>query len=221
MTIPPWSYSSLTKYETCPRQYWLTRVAKKVVEKQTEATLWGNQVHGALEARVKDKTPLPGPMQKWEPLAAMFDGKPKVFTETRFSLTRNLTKTKWNVADTWCRGIVDIGCESKEKGFLGDWKTGKVKHDSSQLKLFAAMFMQYKPYIEVVDTGFVWLADNKMTKETFTRKDLPEIWEDFISRSLRLEHSYKTDKWLPKPSGLCQGWCPAGRENCEFWSPKK
>jgi hypothetical protein len=132
-----------------------------------------------------------------------------------------LTPTTWFGQDAWCRGIIDLGVDSGPKALLLDWKTGKVKHDSSQLKLFAALFMAAKPYVETVSTGFVWLAHDKMTRETITRPDLPAIWEDFIMRSQRLEMAYKNDRWPPKPSGLCNGWCGAGKENCEFWSPKR
>lgn len=199
----------------------MLRVAKLVKDKQTVHTLWGNKVHKALELRVRDKTKLPDEMNKWEPLAAMFDTRPNVFVETRFALTRNLTPTQWNAPDTWCRGIVDVGFRTDKRAFLGDWKTGKIKHDSSQLKMSAGAYMKSNPFIEQTTTGFVWLPDNKLTKETFTRDDLPEIWDGFITRSSRLESAYKSDKWLPKPSGLCNGWCPVGKEYCEFWCPGK
>ena len=41
----PWSYSSLTSYETCPRRYDLVRNKRVVKEPPTEATIWGNKVH--------------------------------------------------------------------------------------------------------------------------------------------------------------------------------
>ena len=48
----PWSYSSLQAFETCPRRFYLTRIAKLASEAQTQATLWGNEVHKALELAV-------------------------------------------------------------------------------------------------------------------------------------------------------------------------
>ena len=54
-----WSYSALTAFETCPRRFELTRVTRQVKEPQTEATIWGNEVHKALELFAKDGKPLP------------------------------------------------------------------------------------------------------------------------------------------------------------------
>lgn len=221
MNIPPWSYSSLNAFE-CPRRYHLTRVAKVVRESQTEETRWGNLVHKSLEDRVKSKTPLPEGMRQWEPIVAKLDtAKGRVFAETRFTLTRNLTPTQWSAQNAWCRGIIDAGVDAGRKALLLDWKTGKIKQDSDQLRLFAAIYMKARPYTEEVTTGFVWLKDNKLTKDTFTREHVPEIWEDFIARAARLEAAYKQNKWPARPSGLCRGWCPVGREHCEYWSPKQ
>ena len=55
--IPAWSYSSLTNFETCPRQFKLLKIDKVVPFKETEAIRHGNEVHKALELRLKDKTP--------------------------------------------------------------------------------------------------------------------------------------------------------------------
>ena len=70
----PWSYSALTAYETCPRRYWHTRVAKDVIEPETQALTWGNAVHKALELRAKENKPLPTGMEHWEPLIAKIIG---------------------------------------------------------------------------------------------------------------------------------------------------
>lgn len=217
MKVPAWSYSSLTKYETCPKQYFLVRVSKEAKDVQGEAAIWGDRVHKAIEQRILNKKPLPEGMQQWERVVSKFDQpKGRLFTETQFALTRNLTTCKWTAPDCWVRGIVDIGVDSGERALALDWKTGKVKDDMDQLRLFAGLIMQAYPYVQTVKTGYVWLNHNKLTKETFTRDDLPSIWEGFIIRSERLRTAYENNKWPARPSGLCKGWCPATRTMCEF-----
>lgn len=207
----------MTKYETCPRQYQLVRVNKSVKDTQGEAALWGDKVHKALEQRVLKKTPLPEGMQQWERIVCKFDRpKGRVFTETQFALTRNLKPCSWFAKDGWVRGIVDIGVDAGRVVAAFDWKTGKVKQESSQLELFAALIMQSKPYVEEVRTGYIWLNCNKLTRHTFKREDLPTIWDGFNSRVYRLEQAYDSDTWLPKPSGLCGKWCPVPHSLCEF-----
>lgn len=219
MTIPPHSFSSLNKFETCPRQYYLLKVVKKVKEPPTESTIWGNAVHKAFEHRIKDKTPLPKEMAKWEPILAPLDYEPQVAVEQRVMLTRNLEPTEsWK--DAWVRGIVDLGVDRGKTALIADWKTGKVK-PSSQLSLSSAMWFAHKPWIERIKTAFFWLAYKDKTVETIRKEDTAEIWKDFTSRAQRLENAYDRDRWVPRPSGLCNGWCPVGKEHCEFWQPKR
>ena len=212
-----WSYSALNAFETCPKRYQLTRVTKDVVEKQTEATIWGNEVHKALEDYAKGKGALPEDMAKWgkyvDKILAL-DGKRLV--EEKWAINNNFQPTKWMAKDVWCRGIVDIGVVGSEKAYLLDWKTGKHKPDSDQLKLFAALAFAHFHWVDEVVTGFIWLKVGKFDKETFKREDVMGIWDEFLPRLQRLEIAFQDDKWIPNPSGLCKNWCPVGNKLCEF-----
>ena len=221
MKAPPWSFSSLTKYETCGWQYYLTKVAKTVADPPTEHTEWGNRVHKALELRVTEKAPLPEGMQQWEPLVGMFDKfHGRVFAECRYSLNHRLAPTAWAADDCWHRGIIDLGLDAGDTSVLIDWKTGARKTVVDQLKLSAVAKMAASPEITNVRTAFVWLKEGKITRTDYSREDAPFIWREFISRSRRLENAYETDKWPKRPSGLCNGWCPA-KGHCEHWRPKR
>lgn len=215
-----WSYSSLTKFENCPRAFYLTKVAKVVTEPPTEATDWGKKVHEALEFRVRDKTPLPDWAAQWEPMVSRFDKfGDTVFCELELGLTRNMQQTGFNDADCWYRGIIDVGVHGRT-AYLGDYKTGKIKTDNDQLNLFAATYMTIHPSVEKAHTQYLWLKFDKTTGKVITRNELSGIWSEFMHRVNRLEHAYNADKWPAKPSGLCNGWCPA-KGHCEFWKPKK
>ena len=210
-----WSYTALTAFETCPKRYYLTRVSKEVKEGATEATTWGNCVHKALELRVKDKTPLPAGMEKFEAIAAKFDNiSGEVSTETKFTLDEHMKVTDWFSKDAWLRCIFDLTIDKGVTAAVLDYKTGKRKVDSKQLQLFAGVMMGVKPELEVVKTGFIWLKENKTDTQTFTRKDLPDIWGEFLPRVDRLDHAFAYNKWEAKPSGLCREWCPVGKSRC-------
>jgi len=213
----PWSYSALTAFETCPRRYQLTRVTKEVVEKQTEATMWGNKVHKSLELFAKGKQALPPDLAKYEKYVRKIQSREgKRVVEEKMALNTSFRPTTWFAKDVWVRGIIDIGVVGSETAYLLDWKTGKRKPDSDQLKLFAALAFAHYPWVDKVVTGFIWLKDAKFDKESFTREQLPEIWNEFLPRLQRLEHAFQEDKWVPKPSGLCKNWCPVGQRLCEF-----
>ena len=214
---PAWSYSALTAFETCPRRYQLTRVTKQVIEKQTEATLWGNKVHKALELFAKGEKPLPPEMQQYGRYVKKIQSyEGKRIVEVKMAIDSSFRPTTWFAKDVWCRGIIDIGVVGADKAYLLDWKTGKRKVDSDQLKLFAAMAFAHYPWIEKVVTGFIWLKSAEFDKESFTKDQLTEIWNEFLPRTKRLEHAFESNKWPAKPSGLCRAWCPVGKNLCEF-----
>lgn len=216
MPMPPWSYSALTAFETCPKRYYLTKVAKKITEPPTDATIWGNKVHGCLEARLRNGTPLPDYLKPYETLVKKIAAREgKCIVEERMTLDRNLRPTTWQAGNAWCRGIIDVGVVGSDRATLLDWKTGKRKPESDQLKLFAGFAFAHYPWINTVNTGFIWLKENKVDKETFTREQVGHIWTEFIPRVKRMELAYSENKWPAKPSGLCRSWCPVGAE-CEF-----
>lgn len=170
--MPPWSYSSLTSYETCPKRYFHIKVAKDVVDVPGEAARWGSTVHKHLEDRVRDGTPLPASISSYEPLVAKIANSPnEKLIECEMAVTRDLKPTEWTAPDAWCRGIVDVGLLTGKRALLLDWKTGKRKPESTQLQLFAGLAFSHHPHLEHVSTGFVWLQANKIDKANFAKSD--------------------------------------------------
>jgi len=217
MKTPPWSYSSLTSFETCNKRYYHLKVAKDVVETPHEATTWGSTVHKFMEDRVRDGTPLPVSVAGYEALIAPIIAKSgEKLIEQQYAINAAMQPTTWMADDAWCRGIVDVGVLTGNKALLLDWKTGKRKVDSSQLKLFAGLAFAHYPQVETVFTGFVWLKEGRVDKQKFEREDSAAIWQEFLPRVRRLERAYEESKFPPKPSGLCSKWCPVPRRLCEF-----
>lgn len=212
-----WSYSSLTAFETCPYRYLKTKVEKAVVEPQGEAQRWGDYVHKAFEVRVNDATPLPETLGNYEGMLSAILARPGVKVgEQELAITSSYQPTGWWDKDAWCRGIVDFTLVNGPKAISLDWKTGNRKTDSTQLTLFAGLVFAHNPKVEQVSTGFVWLKDNKIDKDLFTRTHIPDIWGGFIPRVRRLELAFEKNKWPKRPSGLCRSWCPVGKALCEY-----
>lgn len=215
-----WSFSSLTSFETCPRRHYLTKIAKVVREPESEQMRWGNEVHKALELRATTGKPLPTTMSKWDkPLQRILAAPGTLFAERKLALDKTLRPVDFFSPTAWTRGIVDLGKLYNDRALAIDWKTGKRKPGSEQLMLSAAMLMHHHPEVETVVTGFYWLPINKIDKATYTRADLPSIWDEFAPRVARLERAFATNQWEPTPSGLCRAWCPC--TDCEFNGNKK
>ena len=218
-TMPPWSYSGLTSFETCPKRYYHIKVAKDATDAPGEAALWGSTVHKYLEDRVRDGTSLPVSVAGYEKIVAPIVNSPGIkLVEEQMAVDKELRPVEWTADNAWCRGIVDIGIlsTSHEKALLLDWKTGKRKADNDQLMLFAGLAYSHYPKLEIVQTGFVWLKENKVDKQGFTRKDISKIWATFAPRVHRMERAYLKAEFPPKPSGLCRNYCPVPKHKCEF-----
>ena len=210
--IPPWTFSQLDAFETCPRKYYHLRVAKDVVDPPNEAALWGDRVHKSLESRLLEKTPLPEGMNQWEPIMMKIERLPgEKHTEMKLALDENFQPSDWK--QSWTRGIADVAIVSQSQGVVLDYKTGKRK-PTDQLLLYAAYLFAYFPKVDVVDTVFVWLKEKKLDKEKVHRDELPSIWKKFLPKYHKLVSAYERDSWVPRPSGLCKGWCPC--TGCEF-----
>ena len=218
MKLPnAWTFSSLEKFETCPKQFYHVRVKKDIKEPPTEAIKWGSEVHEALEHRVIDGTPLPVGMTQWEGLASKLVELPgDKLAEYKMSIDENFEACDW--WESWSRGIADLIIVHDSKAINLDYKTGKRK-PTEQLELYAAYTFACFPQVKEVETGFVWLKDKRIDKQTYTRDDISKIWQGFLPRVIKLESAYERDKWPAKPSGLCNGWCHV--RTCEYYKDKK
>lgn len=212
-----WSYSALNAFETCPRRYYLTKVSKEVQEKQTTATLHGNEVHKAIELHIKGQQQLPNKYEQYRPmLERLKNVRGKVEAEQKIALTRDFKPTTYFAKDVWMRAVLDYSAVQTKSALILDWKTGKPKSEPDQLELFAATAFTVHPHIETVKTGFVWLGHDKIDTAEYRRDEAPVIWQKFTRRVARIEHAVSSGDFPPKPSGLCREWCPVGRQRCEF-----
>lgn len=217
-----WSHSVLESFETCPWRHYLTKVTKEVVDPPGQAMARGRAVHGSFEKRIKHGVVLPGDLGKHEPLVARMEALAvggKIEAETQMALTQSYTTTTWFAKDVWVRAITDVSVFKKDKAFVGDWKTGKRKSDSAQLKLSAVVLFAQKPWLNEIRNSFIWLDEpdptQRFTSEVFHRVDAPNLWREFLPRVARLENAHANNAWPKRPSGLCKAHCPVPRAKCE------
>lgn len=213
-----WSHSALTSFETCPRRHYLTRISKEVPDPPSEAMNWGREVHQALENRLKGKG-LPERFKEYEKYAAVVVKRSVggvLSAEQKVALDRNFNAVAYFAPTVWVRSVADFTIHKDRHLFVGDWKTGKPKPDSDQLRLSAAIAFAERPGVEKVTTAFIWLNTGEVTSQSFTKSDAADIWQDFIPRVKRLEQAIVDKNFPPRPSGLCRSWCPVPSSKCEF-----
>lgn len=206
-----WSISALKSFESCPRKYYEMSVVKNYQDKPSEMMTWGNDVHKALEERVRDSKPLPIGMRQWEPIAAALVKQPGVkLVEQKLALASTFNPTTWFGKNAWVRSIIDLAIVNGEKAVIVDYKTGKVKEDYDQLALMAAVMFNQAEELQEISAMFIWLQEEwpeNISKVTYTREELPQLWDRFIKREEAYQDAHRNTEFPPKPSGLCRKWC--------------
>ncbi len=205
-----WSFSSLNTYETCPQMFKSKYIDKTYVEPPQEHLIHGTTTHAHLEARMRDKTPLPEGYEHHEKWCVTLEKLPQkiLLVEHKMGLTRDLQPTGFFSPDTWWRGVIDLAIIEDKKALICDWKTSKkAKPDFTQLNLFSAAVFTEHPEVETIKQMFIWLKLDKHSSEDFTRSGVQAFWQKMLPRVQRMEHSVINDAFFERPSGLCRGWC--------------
>ena len=221
MKSSAWSYSSLKKFKTCPKQYAEVKIYKNFQEPPfTEATLYGTSFHEAAEVYVRDGTPLPEAFNYVKPHLDTLRSIPgQKLCEHRMGLTAALEPCAFDAEDVWCRGVADLLIVNEERGTarVVDYKTGKsAKYaDTAQLELMALMVFKHFPAVRKVRGGLLFVVANYFKSADYDKEQQKVYWRQWMQDVNRLETAMKTEVWNPNPSGLCRRHCVV--ESCPHW----
>ncbi len=215
-----WSFSALEKYEICPSQYAALKFYCTVQETDNEANIWGQRVHKALEERVRDGKALEEGMKGFEKWARVVEQTPgeKRF-EHQIAVDRSMKPVEWFSRQAWLRVVIDVLNVDGVRATLLDWKTGKVKHDPTQLALSSVVVSKLHPGVGEFNCRFVWLKHDHATGAVYQKRDLELVWEGISTRVERMEAAWASEEFPCNPSGLCRGWCPC--TECIHWRPRR
>lgn len=208
---PAWSYSSLKKFQQCPKQYYHVRVLKNVIEPTTAAMTYGNRFHKAAELYVKEGKALGPEFEFATPTLDKLAGmKGTILPEQKMALNANLEPCKWRSNEAWWRGIADLLILNGERAKVLDYKTGKSTQyaDKGQLELMALAVFKHYPDVKHVKAGLLFVLCNEFITEEYSIDDVPQLWNKWLSEYSILHKAYEVDTWNPKPSGLCKAHCP-------------
>lgn len=215
-----WSHSALSSFKTCPKAYYHKTILKDVVEEKGEATVWGEQVHKHFEDRFNDGVALPVDLAHHEAFLAKLEAIPGVqYVEQKIALNTRYEPCEFFAPDVWFRGVIDYAKICGRVARVVDFKTGKLKNDFQQLKLFAIHTFAAHPEVDFVRAEYYWTQTETATKAIYERDQVPQLWADILPDLKQFAQAFKTDTWQPRQSGLCGGWCPVTQ--CEFWRPKR
>lgn len=212
-----WSYSGLTLFEQCPKQFWHLRIAKDVKDEPSPPQDWGKYVHTAFQNRIEHRTRLPPELERNEALLAQFDDRTQfkdVLCERKWALTRDYRPTGYFDSNVWGRCLADLIAVvpgppkdyTTDTAVVLDWKTGRPNENTTQLKIIAAFALNYYPLVGTVKAAFVWLKDGTITRAEVKRGEQLQVWNEILPRVNALEQAVSAATMPAKPSHLC-GWC--------------
>ena len=215
-----WSFSALSDYESCPKKYYETRVAKNYVFQDTPQTIYGKEVHTALENYVRDGVALAKNYLRFKNMVdALINIPGEKYCEYEMALTKDKQVCDFKDENRWVRGIVDLLIVDGDYAFIIDYKTGSNKYPKpKQLRLMALMTFAHFPQVKKIKAGLLFVMHNSFVQETYRREDIDDSWEKFKVPLERLNMSYENNVWTPNPTPLC-GWCPV--TSCEFHKPRR
>ena len=212
-----WSHSALKDFEGCAKRYREVKVLNRFPFTDTKHTIYGKDVHKAIEDYGRDGKPLPPEFVIFQPVVDALLAKPgrKLF-EHEMALTKDLRPCDFKSDDRWVRGIADLLIVDDDNltARVVDWKTGNDKYpDRDQLTLMSLMVFTHFPHVRSVASALVFLVKGSMVKHKMARADADAAWWDYRERVAKLEAAHEFDVWNPSQSPLC-GWCPV--KDCTF-----
>lgn len=197
-------------FDQCEERYDRQFITADVQDAGSEASRAGDRAHKAFEDYGLKGTPLPREYVVFQPILDKVLAQPgQKFFEIKFAVTADKEPCDWKDPTAWQRGKADLLIVNEKRGKALDWKTGKPKDDTGQLKMMAAFAFEHFPLLETVDAAYIWLY-HKVPPQTltYTRDMLPSLWRPFEEKVRRIEEAVSSGVFKPKPSGLCP-WCPA------------
>ena len=215
-----WSFSSLKQYKNCPKQYYEIRVAKNFTSRDSVDSLYGKEVHEALEEYVRDGVPLAKNYEQFKRFVdPLLDIAGTKYCEHEMALTVDKKPCGFHAEEYWVRGIADLLIVDEDVAYIIDYKTGKSTYaDTNQLKLMAAMVFAHFPKVNKIKSGLMFLLSNSFLTEEYVRQDLDKLWSAFDTDLSRLALAFENAIWPASPTGLCRRHCPV--ETCKFYGER-
>jgi len=206
-----WSYSSIGLFNQCPHKYYRIRIKKDVADSQSEAMLYGNDMHKAAELYLRDDEPLPEKFAFVQGLLdTLKDFQGEKLCEYRMGLTRALEPCDYFAKDVWWRGIADLIILQGNTARVLDYKTGKSSKnaDTKQLELLSLAVFKHFPQVQKVKGALLFVVANDFVKGDYIVEQSPAYWKHWLADTARLEKAFEVNVWNPRPNFTCNGWCP-------------
>ena len=213
--FPIWTYSKLSTFQSCPRQYQAQYVTKEVPYVESEQIKFGNELHKAAELYVKLNTPIPDNFTFIQPyLDRLLGIEGKRYIELKLAIAIHngqFTSCDYWDKDCWWRGVVDLLIHNtyKDRAYLIDYKSGKNAHyaDTKQLAILAtAVFLNF-PRVKIIKGMLLYLVSKEIVKEEYEFERRFEVLAKLNPDLKRMKVAHETGVFNPIQGPFCKKWC--------------
>ena len=214
----PMSYSKLSKFETCERQWESQYVLRDIQFVDSPATVLGSRVHDAFDARFKTGEPFIEEFAHYEGYAKGFEKAAegaKLLSEYELVIDRAGNRLAWDDPEAYMRGRIDVAIFYPDgRMLIADHKTGN-RRVSDELEFFSMLSFKLHPEVTKIKTMFLWYkTGDKPDVKFYTREDLTARESKFAEKCLKIEQALEYDKFPKRKSGLSSKFC--GSPTCNY-----
>ena len=213
-----WSFSSLKTFQQCPKKYYHTKIAKDIVEPDTQATLYGKTAHTVAEEYIRDGTPIPEQFAYMQAtLDVLKDIPGEKLCEVKLGLTKNLESCDFDAPHVWWHGVADLVIINRTTGTAHsiDYKTSKSARyaDVKQLDLVACGLFAKFPEVKRVKSALLFVVSKEFVRAIHHSEMMPKYIEPAARDVARIEAALENGVWNPIQGPLCK-FCSV--RECEY-----
>jgi hypothetical protein len=121
----PVSQTALSTFQNCPRMFEAKYVTKEVAFVPSEASMFGNRLHSALEIRIRDHVLLPQEFAHLEWVGHLLDryrAKGEIYVERKLAVDEDFRPCAWDAWSTkYVNGKDDCTVILGERAVTFDW----------------------------------------------------------------------------------------------------
>jgi hypothetical protein len=213
-----WSYSSLKTFQQCPKKYYHTKIARDIVEPDTQATLYGKAAHTVAEEFIRDGTPIPEAFEYMKPVLEQLNSiEGEKHCEVKLGLTKTLESCDFDAPNVWWHGVADLLIINKKTGtaYSVDYKTSKSARyaDVAQLDLVACGLFAKFPEIKRIRSALLFVVSKEFVKAEHHSEMVTKYIQKPAKDVARIEAALENGVWNPVEGPLCR-FCSV--KQCEY-----
>lgn len=217
----PWSYSRLSTYEDCPKQYWYSYVENiPSFRPPSPAAERGTKIHEAGEHYLLGKLHIyPPEFQKVSTHLMGLKSK-KALPEMKMAVNDKWEAVDYRAPDAYFRGVIDVHYETDEGKTvcIEDFKTGQI-YDShpKQMETYVAIAAAQYPEAERFITRLVYVDQGMVTPPKVT--EAVRLKPIRMMMDGRIENAEADTIFPVKPSTNSCRWCNYSKKYggpCQF-----